>query len=64
MSKYKMKVVIDVKLALAEIKYVEIDEYDELATAACLIGSVGLISLIIGAIASVDKTPPKCEVGK
>ena len=53
----------DVTLALADIKYIEIDEYDELATAGCVIGSAGLI-IIIGAIASVDRTPKKCEVGK
>jgi hypothetical protein len=54
----------DVTLAISDIKYIEIDEYDEIATAGCVIGSAGLIILIIGAIASVDRTPRKCEVGK
>ncbi len=54
----------DITLALAEIKYVKIDEYNATATAGCIIGSIGLLILIIGAIASVDRTPRKCEVGK
>lgn len=56
---------VDVKIALADIKYVEIDEYDELATGICVIGSAGLILLIVAAIAaanSIDKTPKKCRI--
>ncbi len=54
---------IDIKIALADIQNVEINELNASKTAGCVIGSAGLILLIIGLIAavnSVDKTPKSC----
>jgi hypothetical protein len=58
---------IDVKIALADIKYVEIEKPDDIATAGCLISLTGLALLIIlsiAAVSSFDSSPRSCEVGK
>lgn len=55
---------IEVKIAIVDIKNIEIEEFDGLATAGCIIGSAGLVLLLIGVIAianSFDKPANKCQ---
>ena len=52
---------IDLKIALADIQYVEINELNASKTAGCVIGSASLILLIIGFIALANNTPKSCE---
>ena len=53
---------IDLKIALSDIKQVEVDEFNGLATAGCIIGSAGIIFFIIVAIAVVTYEPKSCGV--
>ena len=55
---------IDVKIALEDIQYVEVDEFSEVKTIGCIISLTGLVVLIIGLIAAVnsfDKPAKSCE---
>lgn len=49
-----------VNVALDDIKYIEIDEQDKLATTVCIIGSAGLF-LIIASLATADKSAKSCS---
>jgi hypothetical protein len=54
---------IDVKIALEDIQFVEIDEFSEAKTIGCIISLTGLVVLIIGLIAaanSFDKSSKGC----
>ncbi len=48
--------VIDVKIALTDIQYAEIDELDSFATFGCVIGVAGLVLLIIGLFSASKST--------
>jgi hypothetical protein len=55
---------IDVKIALDDIQYVEIEEIDDLATTGCVIGLAAIVFFIVGVISfgnSLDKTTKKCS---
>jgi hypothetical protein len=55
---------INLRLALSDINYVEINDLNVSRTVGCVITSAGLILLIIGLIAAVsttEKAPQKCE---
>jgi hypothetical protein len=54
---------IDLKIALDDIKYVEIEEIDDIATPGCVIGLAALVAFIVVAITtanSFDNSPKKC----
>ncbi len=58
---------IDVKIALDDIQYVEIEEIDDLATTGCVIGLAAIVFFIVGVISfgnSLDKTTKKCKEDK
>ena len=48
---------VDVKIALTDIKYVEIDEPDDLATTGCVVGIGALVILVIIVIAMASSGP-------
>ena len=53
-----------VNVALDDIKYIEIDELDGLATTGCVIGSAGLILLIVGLVSmgnSLNNSAKSCS---
>ena len=52
---------IDFKIALDDIKIVEIEEPNYLATAGCLIGSAGLALLLLLVIVAATYEPKSCE---
>ncbi|MBT8387692.1 MAG: hypothetical protein KJO12_09800, partial [Ignavibacteria bacterium] len=56
---------IDVKIAMEDIQYAEVDEIDSFATFGCVIGVAGLVLLIIGMVSaanSANEPVKKCEM--
>jgi len=53
---------IDVKFALADIQYVEIDELNDVRTIGCIIGLTGVVVLTIGLMVAANsyKSPKGC----
>ena len=52
---------IDEKIALANIQYVEIEELNSSKTTGCIIGLTGLAVLFIGLIAAASSQPKSCK---
>ena len=53
---------VNVKIALANIQHVEVDDPDDLATAGCVIGLTGLALFFIIGIAVATSPPTSCGV--
>jgi hypothetical protein len=52
---------IDKKIALDDIQYVEIEELNSSKTTGCIIGLTGLVVLFIGLIAAASSQPKSCK---
>ena len=53
---------VNLKLATNDIQYMEVNELNVTRTVGCIIGSAGLILLIIGVIAVATYEPKSCGV--